>query len=241
LDNDVEVERNWLKPLVDTIKSDEKISICASKVLFLDDKKQINSAGGVVNIYGDAWGRGVFEKDVQQYDKKRNIFYGCATAMLTKREVVEKIKCFDKDYFYLYEDLDYGWRANLAGYKAVYVPESVVYHRFGSVMKRGSFIVRYLTERNRILTILKNYQVKTLVKILPSFLGERVYKTTSIFNSDKKMKFRCFISFLLAWLWNVVNIYKTFKKRSLIQSLRQISDEEIFDLMGDYRLKIFMR
>ncbi len=240
LDNDVEVENNWLKPLVATITKEQNIAICASKVLFLDNKKQVNSVGGAVNMYGDGWGRGIFEKDNRQYDGKKDIFFGCSAAMLTKREVIERIGCFDKDYFYLYEDMDYGWRANLAGFKSVYVPESIVYHKFGVVMKRGTFLVRYLTERNRILTLLKNYQIITLIKILPQFLRQRINKT--IHNIGiKKMKFGCFLSFLAAWLWNIFHIYKTLKKRAEVQSIRQISDKEIIDLMGDYKFKIFVK
>lgn len=240
LDNDVEVENNWLKPLVNAIAKDESIGMCSSKVLFLDNKRQINSTGGAVNIYGDGWGRGVFEEDNRQYDNKRDVFFGCSVAMLTKKEVIEKIGYFDKDYFYLYEDLDYCWRANLAGFRTVYVPESVVYHKFGLVMKRGSYVVRYLTEKNRILTLLKNYEIKTLMKILPKFLKERVNKT--IYNIGiKKMKFQCFVSFLTAWLWNIFHIYETFKKRVKVQAIRQISDKDIISLMGDYKFKIFTR
>ena len=239
LDNDVEVESNWLKSLVRAITRDNRIGICSSKILSLDNKRELNSAGGAVNIYGDGWGRGVFEQDNHQYDSKRDVFFGCSAAMLTKKEVIERIGCFDKDYFYLYEDLDYGWRANLAGFKSVYVPESVVYHKFGVVMKRGSSIVRYFTERNRILTLLKNYEIKTLIKILPQFLKQRASKTIYA-RKIKKMKIRCFISFSTAWLWNIFHIFATLRKRTKVQSIRRIPDKEILNLMGDYRFKVFM-
>ena len=241
LDNDVEVEKTWLMPLVGIIDNNKKIAICCSKVLFLEDRKQINSAGGVVNIYGDGWGRGIFEQDTCQYDGEEKVFYGCSAAMLTRKDIIDEVGYFDKDYFYLYEDLDYGWRVNLAGYRAAYVPESVAYHKFGATMKRGTFSVRYFTERNRIQTILKNYDTKTLVKILPGFLKIRAYKTVNTLDSAKKMRLSCFISFLLAWLWNIANLPKTLKKRNAVQTARKISDEEIFNLMGDYKLKIFMR
>ena len=140
--------------------------------------------------------------------------------------------------FYLYEDLDYGWRANLAGFKSVYVPESIVYHKFGVAMKKGTFLVRYFTEKNRIQTLLKNYKLGTLIKIFPYFIAERIKK--SIYNSGtKKMRFSCYVSFLLAWGWNILNIHKTLRKRSKVQAMRHISDNNIMDLMGDYRRKVF--
>ncbi len=240
LDNDVEVEANWLKPLVDTIISNGNIAICSPKVLFLHNKKQINSAGGAVNMYGDGWGRGVFEEDRYQYDNKKNIFFGCSVAMLTKKEIIERIGCFDKDYFYLYEDLDYAWRANLIGFKVAYVPESVVYHKFGATMKRDSSVVRFFTERNRILTLLKNYETMTLIRVLPKFLKQRINRVIYNIKGIKKMNFQGYLSFLAAWLWNALHIYETLKKRASIQSMRQISDKGIFDLMGDYKYKIFI-
>jgi len=54
------------------------------------------------------------------------------------------------------------------------------------------------------------------------------------------MKFQGYLSFLAAWLWNALHIYETLKKRASIQSIRQISDKDVFDLMGDYRYKIFI-
>ena len=160
--------------------------------------------------------------------------------MMNKKEIIERIGCFDKDYFYLYEDLDYAWRANLIGFKAVYVPESVVYHKFGVSMKRGSLVVRFLTERNRILTLLKNYEARTLIRVLPKFLKQRINRVIYNIKGIKKMNFQGYLSFLAAWLWNVLHIYETLKKRASIQSIRQISDKNIFDLMEDYRYKIFI-
>src|SRR3989338_4873394 len=240
LDNDVEVEKNWLKPLVNVMAEDDAIGICSPKVLFLDNTKRINSTGGVVNIYADGWGRGVFEEDTSQYDRKKDVFFGCSAAMLTKRNIIQKMGCFDDDYFYLYEDVDYSWRANLIGYRTVYVPESIVYHKFGAVMKRDSVAVKYFTERNRVLTLLKNYEAKTIIKILPQFLKERVARTVyHIAGNTKGAKSQHAMPIINAWLWNLFNIHATIKKRKKIQSLRIIPDKKIMELMGDYKFKTF--
>lgn len=239
LDNDVEVRKDWLKPLVSAISKDARIGVSCPKILFTDNTKQINSTGGATNIYGDGWDRGVFEEDKEQYDEKREIFYGCSAAMLIKKDIFKKTGYFDSDYFYLYEDLDYGWRLNLAGYRAIYVPESVVYHKFGATMKRDSLIVKYFLERNRLLTLLKNYQTKTLIGIFPEFLKQRVDRVIYRMDNAEKIKFRYVASFSLAWLWNILHVCSTIRKRSRVQSIRKIPDMEILTLMGDYRYKVF--
>ena len=240
LDSDVIIDKNWLKPLVKAVRENGKADIACSKVLFSDKKTQINSAGGAVNMFGDAWGRGIFEEDKIQYNNKQKVFYACSASMLVKKDVIKKIGGFDKDYFYLYEDLDFGWRANLAGFKTVYIPDSIAYHNFGSVMKRGTFRVRYLTEKNRILTLLKNYKLNTLIKISSGFFKNRIIKTAK-HTQSKNMTFRCFISFFLAWAWNLLHIYKTLKKRTKVQLVRKIPDKEIINLMGEFKLQIFTR
>lgn len=170
LDNDVEVQKNWLSELVEAMQNDERIGICASKLLFRERPDILNSTGGVMNIYADAWDRGIFEKDTGQYNSQREVFFGCGAAILTRKYVLEKIRYFDPA-LYIYEDVDLGWRVNLLGYKVIYVPTSIAYHIFGGTIKRDSLKGKYLLERNRIRIMLKNYEGKTLLKNITSLLG----------------------------------------------------------------------
>lgn len=238
LDNDVKVEKNWLFELVKAIEEDERIGICASKLLFKDRPDILNSTGGIMNLYADAWDRGVFEKDAGQYDIERRVFFGCCAAMLARKEVLERVGYFDPR-LYIYEDVDLGWRLNLAGYKIIYVPGSVAYHRCGGTIKRNDLKGKYLLERNRIRITLKNYESKTLLKNVIGLLKFKLIRFGLHTKSTGQSKLSLFIYSLGAWIWNLFHILDTLKKRKYTQKIKILSDKEIFDLMGSYKYKSF--
>lgn len=238
LDNDVRVEKNWLFELVKTIEEDERIGICASKLLFKDRPDILNSTGGVMNIYADAWDRGVFERDAGQYDAHRRIFFGCSAAMLVRREVLDRIGYFDSR-LYIYEDVDLGWRVNLLGYKVIYVPTSIAYHKLGGTIKRNNPKGKYILERNRIRTMLKNYESKTLLKNTTGLLKFKLSRFKIHAQSSRQSKLSLFIYSTAAWVWNLLHILDTLKKRKYIQKIRILPDNKIIKLMGSYKYKSF--
>jgi hypothetical protein len=238
LDNDVVVDKNWLLKLVETIEEDQKIGICASKLLFRDRPAIINSTGGVMNVYADAWDRGVFETDIRQYDNEKRIFFACSAAMLIRKEALERIGYFDPK-LYIYEDVDLGWRVNLLGYQIIYVPTAIAYHKLGGTIKRDNLKARYLLERNRIRIMLKNYEGKTLLKNTFGLLKFKLvkFKRHAFFSRQRKLSLLVFA--LAAWGWNVLHILDTLRRRTYIQRIKIIPDKEIFELMGIYKYKSF--
>lgn len=233
LDNDVVLEPGWLKSLVGSMQGDASIGACASKLLFYNEKKVINGAGGIVNIYGEGWDRGIFQKDAGQYNRPERVFFACSAAMLLRRSVIERIGLFDGDYFYLYEDLDYCWRINLAGFKVVYVPSAAAYHKFSRTMKRDSLRVKYLLEKNRITTLLKNYSLGTLARLCSGLFGRRI-KKICLRGEGGRRGLLLLAAGLTAWLWNAANLGRTIKKRLWVQRyVRKISDCELLRLMCD--------
>jgi GT2 family glycosyltransferase len=74
---------------------------------------------------------------------------------------------FDPAHFCYYEDLDLGWRARLAGYEALYIPESVVHHKYhGSTARRGRAWLVRLATINRVRTLLKNASGSFILRTL---------------------------------------------------------------------------
>jgi len=235
LDNDCFVTPQWLAQLVKAMQADPDIGIAASKLLFEDRRDTINSAGGIINRYADAYDRGVYERDSGQFEKDERVFYGCSAAMLIRSSVIGRTGLFDVDYFYLYEDVDFGWRVNLAGYKVVYVHSAVAYHKLSHTMGRGSLKIKYFLERNRLLTVLKNYGLAALLKYGFAFARERPKKFLKYKTQGRLDNVGLFWMGLRAWLWNFVNIAATCRKRRQVQRvIRKLQDSEIWDII--YRL-----
>lgn len=146
LNNDTKVDKNWLSELVKVAGSNEKIGMCAPKILRMDNPKVIDSVGGVLKL-GLKLGfmpinRGCGEVDKGQYDEKLDIMGIGGASGLYKREMLEEIGLFDESFFTYCEETELSWRANKKGWKARYVPTSVVYHKGGGTSKRSKELER---------------------------------------------------------------------------------------------------
>ncbi len=240
LNNDIEVDPNWLTELILVAQSDPRIAICASKIMMFHDKKVFNSAGGEYDVYGSGHDRGLYEFDHGQYSRVEEVFFACGGAMLVRREILEDIGLFDSRYFIYGEDVDLCWRAWLGGYKVVYVPSAMVYHKYGGTMGTLTAQRLYLTSRNSLCSILKNYSSKALAKAFFRFYSLKVGEILLFFVSG-----RAKASFALskAILWNIAKFDETWRKRRKVQMLRKVSDVKIEQLMAkeSIELRRFLR
>jgi len=219
LNNDILVKPDWLKELMAYVKNDG-VAAVAPKMKFLHNKTLINAAGGSCDIYGVGFNRGNGEVDMKQYDVVQEVFYGNGGALLIKKRVWREIGSFDERYFMYGEDLDWCWRARLKGYKIIYVPHAKVYHRWRG--SGGSMVT--LLEKHWLSTILKNYGLKTLIKIMPKYLALKALKTLWLITHVKSSERFAFIH---AILWNLLNLRGTWRKRVQIQTSRRLPDAEI--------------
>jgi GT2 family glycosyltransferase len=174
LNNDAVAKPDWIEELVKVIERSERIGMCASKMLFYDRGDIINSAGICISKSGAAWDRGMFEEDDGQYDKREDVFGPCAGAALYRKTMLDEIGLFDEDFFMYMEDVDLAFRARLGGWKCMYVPSAVVYHRHGGTAGFNSDFSVYHGNRNIIWNVAKNFPAKLLVTSLPWVIGRNI-------------------------------------------------------------------
>ena len=172
LNNDMTFPKNWLKPLVETLLKDNTIGACQPKVKDLRAKNSFEyaaAAGGFIDIFGYPFARGrIFssiEKDHGQYNDSISIAWG--GVLLVRKSLLKKIGTFDSIYFNYAEDIDLCYRIYRAGYKIVYVPTSIVYHYGGAALGKNLGRKMFFIHRNHIILLLKNWQIKKLLIILP--------------------------------------------------------------------------
>lgn len=158
LNNDTEVDSNFLTPLVDVMESDPTIGCVSSKLIYHHTPDTIQYAGnsGLNPYTGQAFGRGNQEKDTGQYNDVWPIKIAHGAAMMFSREVVEKIGPMADLYFLYYEEIDYCKRIEDAGYKLYYVGTSTVYHKESISTGKNSPLKEYYLTRNRLLYIRRN-------------------------------------------------------------------------------------
>lgn len=158
LNNDTRVEPEWIARLVEAIRSDETVGSCASKQMDFFRPGIIDAAGLVFFRGGYAGSRGHAKKDEGQFDAQAPVFGAHGASAFYRRSMLDQVGLFDADYFAYNEEFDLSLRAQLFGWKCLYVPGAVVYHKQGATRARQDrrFLV-YHMERNRIFTIIKDY------------------------------------------------------------------------------------
>ena len=127
----------------------------------------INSTGINLDWAGIAWDRRGGEIDDGQESEPVEVFGPCAGAALYRRTMLEELEGFDEDFFAYLEDVDLAWRGRLTGWRCLYVPTAVVYHRHSATTIEGSPLKHYLLGRNKVWLIIKNYPMPHLLRYLP--------------------------------------------------------------------------
>lgn len=171
LNNDVEVERDFVEEMLGAIRRHKKAFSCAAKMIQFHDRDRLDDAGNYYCALGWAYARGK-GKEIHSYDKEEKIFSACAGAAIYRKSILEKIGLFDEEHFAYLEDLDIGYRARIFGYENWYAPKAVVYHVGSgtSGSRYNHFKTRY-SSRNNVYLIYKNMPFLQILLNLPFLLA----------------------------------------------------------------------
>lgn len=168
--NDAQAHEDWLRYLRMFLVSNPKYGIAACKLLH-SDGKTIDSTGDIYTVWGLPYPRGRDKSNVDLYDTAPEIFGASGGASMYRITMLQEIGLFDDDFFAYSEDVDLSFRAQLAGWKVRYVPESVVYHKQGATSNRmPSGFTTYQTLKNYPWVLWKNIPAKLLPIVLPRFI-----------------------------------------------------------------------
>ena len=128
LNNDTQVQENWLKPLVSLMQKDPSIGMTGSKLVYPDGRLQ--EAGGILWSDGSAWNYGNrSDPNAPEYNYVKEVDYISGASICIRRELWEEIGGFDERFVPAYcEDSDLAFEVRRHGYKVVYQPLSVVVH-----------------------------------------------------------------------------------------------------------------
>lgn len=167
MNNDLELKPDCLAELVAAMRRYPKAGSAVCKMMQYHDRRRIDETGGMASWYGTFRPRGRGELDRGQYDRPDSVFYACGGAGIYRSSVLKEIGLFDENFFAYLEDVDWGFRSQLAGWSCEYVPTAVVYHMGGATTKRLSGFAQRLWTRNTCFVILKNYPFPALVRYAP--------------------------------------------------------------------------
>jgi GT2 family glycosyltransferase len=229
LNNDVEAHPRWLEELRAALIEHAEAGSAGPKMLRYFERNQINILGLRLNRTGEIELVGAGEDDHGQYDQARYVFGVSAGAALYRRKMLDEIGLFDEEFFANHEDVDLAFRAQLAGYKALYVPSALAYHMVGSTIRRRRYLPTYLNNRNKILFFWKN---------MPGEIVEKHFQTICRHQAGTFLK-RILLNFyklrtfyyLKGTASGVMHIPYILRQRKKIRGLRRVSVEYIESIM----------
>jgi GT2 family glycosyltransferase len=204
----------------------ERVGIVGPKVVDWDDPRVLREVGRSTDRFGhphmplqDG------EMDQGQYDRILEVLYVSSCAMLISREAWQRTGPFDERHGGHHDDLDFCWRARLAGFRVLMTPLAQARHRAAeggagraSAHERGP---QYHAERVALASMLKNYGALSLLWLLPLHLAIEAVRLAYLALARRLEEA---YELLSAWAWNIAHLPSTLTRRVRAQSVRAVPD-----------------
>ena len=202
LNNDTQVEADFLTYLIQRGEEDKEIGILGGKVLMFFAPHIVNSTGINLNKIAFGWDRDFGEDTFLLKREQGEVLAVTGCLMAIKKEVFDKIGLLDPKYFAYYEDVDFCIRLwKYTSYRVEYVPESVIYHKFSSSFTGESYSKKYLMLKNQYRIFFRHFPVMDIVKALPILIYYRVKRIPEYL---RKKDFKFFLIEILMVLKHII-------------------------------------
>jgi GT2 family glycosyltransferase len=174
LNNDMVVEPSWLDQPMEFFKNEE-VGIVSCRQMNYYDRTKVDglyhavSRGLVLMPFAGGGGAAYREED-SLFSKPGYVLSANGGSAVIRAETFRSAGGFDADFFGYMEETDFCLRAFLRGWRCVYAPNSVIYHKDGFSFKKNKPRQYYLRERNRIWFLYKNIPTIDIIRWLPYLL-----------------------------------------------------------------------
>lgn len=195
LNNDTILDKNCVKKLISASSQNPEYSIFAPKIYFEKgyefhkDRYKESEKGNVIwyaggsidwdNLYGHHIG--VDLVDDGKFNEFTQTEFATGAAMFLKSDVIRKTGYLNEDYYLYYEDTDFCMRAIKLGYKILFSPDAIVWHKNAGSSKSGSSLQDYYITRNRLIFGFKYASFRTKIA-----LAKQAIKILMSSNPDQK-------------------------------------------------------
>ncbi|MCZ7545773.1 MAG: glycosyltransferase family 2 protein [Anaerolineae bacterium] len=220
LNNDTEAAPGWVGAVVDAFRRHPEAGMVASRMMLIDRPDTFHAAGDFYGVDGVPGNRGVWERDVGQYDEEAYTFSANGGAAAYRRAMLDQVGLLDDDFFFSCEDVDLAWRAQLAGWRCIYAPGAVVYHHLAAT--GGGATASYYDGRNFIYVLVKNYPGPLFRKHWAKVVRAQLRIAWDAVRAWRGAAARARLRGQLAGLWGAPRMWR---KRRAIQRSRQVTIE----------------
>lgn len=225
LNNDTELDVRWLEEMASALNNDSTLGSVACKMLNFDRRAIIDSVGDGISPFGSPYSRAIGKHDEGTYDKEELVFGVCAGAALYRKIVFDVVGYMDEDFVTYYEDVDFSFRMQLAGFKCLYIPRAICYHKRGATGGNETAFTVRMAERNLTAYYIKNFPLAILVERLPLIMASRLKRLfLAVLGGRGGAAF-------IGLFQGLTLVPRMLVKRRRVQSLRKVSIQYVKSLM----------
>lgn len=166
LNPDTIANPDWLEKLIEAARIHPDCKSFTSAQLALHNEEIMDGAGDAYLAFGFPW-RGGFGHSAKTLPETGWCFSACGAAAMYDLDLFRGLNGFDERFFCYCEDVDLGFRLQLAGNDCLFVSDAIIRHAGSGISGRASAFSTYYGTRNRVWTYAKNTPPALLIATLP--------------------------------------------------------------------------
>ena len=213
----------------------DRIGIVGPKIVDWDDPRVLREVGATVDGFGHRYvALQDGERDQGQFDRVLEVLAVPTCAMLVARDVLMVVEPLDERLEGHQDDVDYCWRARIAGFRILMTPLAQARHqgqpgRGERPEQRWRHGARYYAERSALATMLRNHGGLRLAAYLPLYLG---YVAFLVISNAITRRFEDLADLVAALTWNIRHLPGTIRRRRRTQRARVEKDGALARFIG---------
>jgi GT2 family glycosyltransferase len=234
LNNDVELQPQFLATLVGVMETDQNYAFTTGKLLRAIDKRCIDGAGDALLLGGGAYRLGHADLDAGQFESRRWILAGCGAATLFRRSVLQETRGLDENFFAYLDDIELALSIHQLGYEGCYAPEAVAYH-VGSATLGDPMHPKVieLVTRNQLYLITKHYPGGVLLTLLPRILFFQMLWFGFV------VRHQHLGAYIRGVLAAVMSMRRSLRKRTQVMQQRRINNRKFLGILSASEKQLF--
>lgn len=214
VDSDVALAPDWLEVTLAELKRSPEVPAVGGIVIYENDRNFVNAYGGKLSLIGLAWDAHEGELVTEIVAPEAQLWINCS-ALLVRAHAARAIGGFGADFFYGFEDSDFGWRLSAVFGAQRVIPEARCYHNVGDTIGRAAGPLVFHGCKNRLASLIANARWSHLAWALPVALAYAV--TDAMLRAPRGPKWR-------ALGWNLAHLPATLARRRMLAPLRRHDD-----------------
>ena len=226
LNNDTEVDESWAEEVVAAFDRHPDAGAVASKMRLFDRRDHLHTAGDLYRVDGIAVNRGVWQPDDGRFDDECHVFSARGGSSAYRRAALDDVGLLDDAFFFSCEDVDLGWRLQLYGWRCVYAPRAIVYHRLAAT--GGGVTASFYDGRNIIYILVKDYPSALWRKHVGVIIRAQTRLAGQAIRAWRGAAARARLRGMLV---GIIRIPWLFGKRRRIQAMRRVSIQALESIL----------